>query len=328
MLYRMSGGMIDLLSELSVQNIALFQQKAYFKFGGMVKFGDCSEGDASRWWGLTSYIKSRLEGAVFLPKPLLPRFDSVTCYRWAGILRDLVWSIDNKVSESSHHTYIFPDAQWYISSGANQSGIAIKAGHNGESHNHNDVGQVEFYLNGDEVPIDYGSGIYDRDYFGKGRYERFECGSQGHNIPIIDGHFQNPGREFHAENVKITEHGITMDIAAAFGLDCLTSLVRYVNFNQSIGAMSLTDIIDLSSDSGIVTERFISFSKPELCDGKIILHGKNGNALMYYPIDEFFVAVTLQNPPKPQDLRQIYVLDFTPRAKTAQIKFEIQISKI
>lgn len=325
MLHRMSGGKIDLFTDSRVKNIALFQQKAYFPFGGMVKFGDCSEGDVSRWWGLTSYIKSHYAEAEFLPRPLLPNFDSDPCYRWVGILRDLVWSTDNKVSKNSYHAYIFPDAQWYILSGANRSGIAVKAGHNGESHNHNDVGQVEFYLNGDEVLIDYGSGIYDRDYFGEGRYERFECGSQGHNLPIIDGQFQRAGKEFCARDVAITEHGMTMDIAPAYDLNCLKSLVRKVSFNQSDGSISLTDEFDLSSDNIKIIERFVSFSRPEVRGDKIILHGKNGSAVMRYPAKDFDVAVGERPAPRPQDLRIIYLIDFSPKAPAKRVRFEMSI---
>ena len=326
MLHRLSGGRIDLFADSRVKNIALFQQKAYFPFGGKVKFGDCSEGDISRWWGLTSYIKSRFDEAEFLPGPLLPKFDGDPCYRWVGILRDLVWSVDNKVSGNSYHTYIFPDAQWYISSGANRSGIAVKGGHNGESHNHNDVGQVEFYLNGDEVLVDYGSGIYDRDYFGERRYERFECGSQGHNLPIIAGQFQRAGREFCAKNVAITDSGITMDIAPAYGLDCLKSLVRKVSFNQSDGSLSLVDEFDLSSDRVKIVERFVSFSKPEVVGDKILFHGENGSAAMSYPAKDFDVLLGERPAPRPQDSRKIYVIDFSAKAPSEKVWFETEIS--
>ena len=325
MLFRLSGGRIDLFADEHVKNIALFQQKAYFNFGGMVKFGDCSEGDVSRWWGLTSYIKSRFDEAEFLPRTLFPSFDSDPCYRWVGILRDLVWSKDNQVSKNGYHTYIFSDAQWYISSGANRSGIAVKAGHNGESHNHNDVGQVEFYLNGDEVFIDYGSGIYDRDYFGEGRYERFECGSQGHNLPIIGGEFQRSGKEFCANDVIISEHGITMDIAPAYGLECLKRLVRNVSFNQSDGSLTLTDVIDLSSDNFSVVERFVTFSKPEIRGGKIILHGKNGDAVMIYPAERFDVKITERAAPRAEDSRRIYVMDFEGKAREDGVRFEMRV---
>lgn len=327
MLHRMSCGRIDIFSDIRVKNIALFQQKAYFPFGGMVKFGDCSDGDVSRWWGLTSYLKSRFDEAEFLPRSLLPNFDSDPCYRWVGIFRDLVWSTDFHVSKNSYHTYIFPEAQWYISNGAGSSGIAVKAGHNGESHNHNDVGQVEFYLNGDEVLIDYGSGVYDRGYFGDGRYGHFECGSQGHNLPIIDGQFQKPGADFCARDVVITERGITMDIAPAYGLDCLKRLIREVSFNQNSGGISLTDVIDLSSDYVTVTERFVSFSKPEISDENIILHGKNGDAVMCYPAEEFDVAVTDRPAPKPQDPRKIYIIDFSPKMPSKSVKFIMSLCK-
>ena len=325
MLCRLSGGRIDLFADEHVKNIALFRQKAYFPFGGIVKFGDCSEGDVSRWWGLTSYIKSRFNDAEFLPRPLLPSFDSDPCYRWVGILRDLVWSKDNQVSKNGYHTYIFSDAQWYISSGANCSGIAVKAGHNGESHNHNDVGQVEFYLNGDEVFIDYGSGIYDRDYFGERRYERFECGSRGHNLPIIGGKFQRAGKEFCAKDVIILEHGITMDIAPAYGLECLKSLIRNVSFNQSEGSLTLIDEIDLSSDDISVVERFVTFSKPEIRGGKIILHGRNDDAVISYPAERFDVKITERAAPRVEDLRRIYVMDFEGKAREDGVRFEVSV---
>ncbi len=328
MLQRMTNGKIDLFSDSRVKNIALFQQKAYFPFGGIVKFGDCSESDVSRWWGLTSYIKSHYDEAEFLPRPLLPNFDSDPCYRWVGILRDLVWSIDNMVSESSYHTYIFRDAQWYISSGANNSGIAVKAGHNGESHNHNDVGQVQFYLGGDDVLIDYGSGIYDRDYFGEGRYDRFECGSQGHNLPIIGGNFQRAGKEFFANDVKISEHGIAMDIAPAYGLNCLNRLIRNVSFNQFDGSMTLSDDIDLSSDEITVTERFVSFSRPEIYGEKIILHSEHGDAVMRYPAKEFDVKISEHAAPRPDDTRKIYIVDFSVKAPAKHVGFEMSIKTV
>ena len=325
MLHRTSGCKIDLFADDRVKNIATFQQKAYFPFGGMVKFGDCSEGDVSRWWGLTSYIKSRFNEAEYLPRPILQSFDSDPCYRWVGILRDLVWSKDNNVSKSGYHTYIFPDAQWYISSGANRSGIAVKAGHNGESHNHNDVGQVEFYLNGDEVLIDYGSGIYDRDYFGEGRYERFECGSQGHNLPIIDGKFQRAGREFCARDVEITESGITMDIAPAYGLDCLNRLTRNMSFDQSDGCLTLSDEFDLSSDKISVVERFVSFSMPEIKEDKVVLRGENGSAVMHYPAKAFDGAVSEQPAPRPQDPRKVYVVNLSPKVPGKRFGFKMSI---
>ncbi len=321
MLLRLSRGRLDLFDDPRVKNIALFQQKAYFPFGGMVKFGDCSESDVSRWWGLCGYLGSRYSEIEFLPRPLLPRFESDSCYRWAGIFRDLVWSVRPPERGESFRSYILPDAQWLIASGENRSGIAVKAGHNGESHNHNDVGEIEYYLNGDEVLLDYGSGLYDRDYFGAGRYERFECGSQGHSVPIVNGCCQKAGREFHAADVEIFPDGMKMDLAPAYGLDCLISLKRSVLFDKSTGGLKIADSFEFSEPPKSLTERFVSFSEPEVSGERVILRGKNGTAVMTYPAGDFCAEVSSRPAPRPEDKRKIYIIDFRLRSPAKSVSF-------
>ena len=324
MLCRLSGGKIDLFSDTRVKNIALFQQKAYFPFGGTVKFADCSEGDSSRWWGLCSYLKARYREAEFLPKPLLPSFDCDPCYRWVGIFRDIVWSAEPEPRRIDNKSYIFPNAEWLIASGKRSSGLAVKGGNNGENHNHNDVGQVEFYLNGDEVLIDYGGGVYDRDYFGEGRYERFECGSQGHSVPIIGGKYQKAGREFAAKNVKISELCFRTDISPAYGNENLASLVRTVNFDTK-GGLELVDCIKFEGFPESVCERFVSFCEPTAEGGKILLKGKNGTAEMTFDGEAFCAEITSVKAPKPQDGRRIYIIDLKAKKPEMSVRFEMKI---
>ncbi|GJM76376.1 hypothetical protein HMSSN036_85920 [Paenibacillus macerans] len=93
-----------------------------------------------------------------------------------------------------------PDAQWLVSrhrSAAGSFGFAAKGGHNGEPHNHNDLGHFILIAGRDTFAADLGSGEYTADYFGAGRY-RYDCnGSQGHSVPIINGRHQAEG-ERHA----------------------------------------------------------------------------------------------------------------------------------
>lgn len=116
-----------------------------------------------------------------------------------------------------------------------------------------------------------------------------------------------------------------MDIAPAYGLNCLKSLVREVSFNQSSGSISLADEFDISSDNLKIIERFVSFSRPEVRGDKIILHGKSGSAVMRYPAKNFDVAVGERPAPRPQDLRIIYLIDFSPKAPTKRVRFEMSI---
>ena len=114
-----------------------------------------------------------------------------------------------------------------------------------------------------------------------------------------------------------------MDIAPAYGLGCLKSLVRKVSFNQSDGSLSLVDEFDLSSDSVKIVERFVSFSKPEVEGNKILLRGENGSAAMSYPAERFDVSVAERPAPHPQDSRKIYVIDFSAKVPEKRAKFEI-----
>jgi hypothetical protein len=76
--------------------------------------------------------------------------------------------------------------------------IAAKAGHNQESHNHNDVGSFMVFYNGKPVLIDVGAGTYTKDY-GKS----WVISSAFHNmLPVIDDQVQQTGRKYSATNVS------------------------------------------------------------------------------------------------------------------------------
>ena len=78
--------------------------------------------------------------------------------------------------------------------------IAAKAGHNQESHNHNDVGSFMIFYNGKPVLIDVGAGTYTKDY-GKS----WVISSAYHNmLPIVNGEVQLTGRKYAASAVSYT----------------------------------------------------------------------------------------------------------------------------
>ena len=72
--------------------------------------------------------------------------------------------------------------------------LAAKAGHNDESHNHNDVGSFVIAYNGRPLLIDPGAGVYTRQTFGPDRYQIWTMQSSWHNTPAPAGHPQAAGR--------------------------------------------------------------------------------------------------------------------------------------
>ncbi|WP_307785410.1 heparinase II/III domain-containing protein [Microbacterium hibisci] len=79
--------------------------------------------------------------------------------------------------------------------------VAVKGGHNGEHHNHNDVGSFVVASDGVPVIVDAGRPTYTLQTFGPDRYEIWTMQSGWHNVPVIGGLEQSPGAGFAASAV-------------------------------------------------------------------------------------------------------------------------------
>ena len=98
--------------------------------------------------------------------------------------------------------------------------LAAKGGHNGESHNHNDVGQFLVYLDGEPVLVDAGVETYTARTFGPERYQIWTMQSAYHNLPTVDGLGQQEGEQFRASQVAYqasdTRAELSLELAAAY----------------------------------------------------------------------------------------------------------------
>lgn len=98
--------------------------------------------------------------------------------------------------------------------------LAVKAGDNGDSHNHNDVGSVTLYKNGKPFLIDVGVESYTAKTFSPSRYEIWTMQSAFHNLPSFSGVMQQDGEAFAARDIRVelgtVQSEISMDIAGAY----------------------------------------------------------------------------------------------------------------
>ncbi len=117
--------------------------------------------------------------------------------------------------------------------------LAVKAGCNGDSHNHNDTGSFTIYKDGKPLFIDAGVESYTKKTFSPERYEIWTMQSAYHNLPSFNGIMQMDGKEYRAEDVCVKIKGddgsddpeISMDIAEAYPKDTgVSSYVRKVTF--------------------------------------------------------------------------------------------------
>jgi len=140
--------------------------------------------------------------------------------------------------------------------------IAGWAGHNGQSHNHNDVGNFIVFVDGRPFIVDIGKPTYTRQTFSSNRYNIPAMQSAYHNLPTINGVMQEAGRRYGAGNVTY-ESGekfaqIKMDIAQAYPEQAgAKSWVRTVRLNRGRN-IQLVDSFKLNKKSQDVVQNFIT----------------------------------------------------------------------
>lgn len=113
-----------------------------------------------------------------------------------------------------------PDIQMMCSKANNGFFVSAHGGHNGESHNHNDVGDFTVYFNGKPLLLDAGRGTYTGRTFSNERYTLWFNTSGYHNLPEINAIQQKDGSKYAARNVSYSSDAkrssLSMDIAGAY----------------------------------------------------------------------------------------------------------------
>jgi hypothetical protein len=141
---------------------------------------------------------------------------------------------------------------------------SIKAGHNKEHHNHNDVGSYVILLDRFMPNCDPGNEVYTSRTFSSRRYDSRLLNSWGHPVPIVGGKLQSPGPQFHGKVLKTSftaaKDSLSIDLKPAYELSSLVKLERDFVFNRQANTVTVADNV--------------VFSKPETFGTAIITYGK------------------------------------------------------
>lgn len=130
--------------------------------------------------------------------------------------------------------------------------FAAKGGHNGESHNHNDLGNFVIYKDGLPLVIDAGVGVYTRQTFSSERYKLWYMQSDWHNCPSINGFMQQAGASYKASSLRCATKGnnttLSMDLAKAYPEQAQVNFWnRTFTFDHKQGILSLKESYSLKS---------------------------------------------------------------------------------
>ncbi len=151
--------------------------------------------------------------------------------------------------------------------------LAVKAGGNDDSHNHNDVGSFMLYKSGVPFLIDIGVESYTAKTFSAQRYDIWTMQSSWHNLPDFDGLMQQAGERFCAADVRTAfsdaESAISMQLKNAWPPES-----RLKSYSRSVTLFKNKQVVLLDTCEGAYQAAVLNLmfcQKPEVHANSIVI---------------------------------------------------------
>jgi hypothetical protein len=295
-----TDGAYSLFSPPVVREIADFPLRIELSRNRFPPFSDASEET-----DITPYIACKLGRRLGLDALAARGREDVKTQSSVGYfssaLRDAAWSrfeVGDDAPSPARRS-LFRDQQWWVARAepedAEGLAVAAKGGHNGEPHNHNDVGTFVCHYRRESLLTDPGPGEYDSGYFGDGRYSYFATRSLGHSVPFVNGYEQSAGDEFGATVCDVASHDDTEQFAlditdcypAEAGLDALRREFELDRTAGSDGRLRVTDRARFAPDAPDTDLTGVLVSRaPMTFEGdRLVVTGERSNATVSFDTD-------------------------------------------
>ncbi|WP_135550112.1 heparinase II/III domain-containing protein [Paenibacillus cymbidii] len=286
-----TNGRLDLMDARPIlRRIAEMPLYTQLPDSTMINFSDAPGSVWHGEYGLLCRLSERFGIAEYkLPEESSLYYDHTN--KWAHLSRSLFWGL-NAGAEGSYTPrtgcFYFPESQWLIDrrgGGAEPfRALAVKGGHNGEPHNHNDLGHFILHFNGDNLFCDLGAPEYVKAFFSDRRYTFLHASSEGHSVPIVNGRAQAAGAGHYAKVVDFAEGAdirYALDLTAAydaaeFGME---SYIRHYCWHPDRNELTIEDRFAFAATSNTIEEVFVTpFPVQVVRDGHLRIHGEHSYA--------------------------------------------------
>lgn len=310
---RATGGKIQILDNPKLRIVALYGFTIEILPGISPSFADCGmTSNPSRQmlaylnryygFGLDNYdftlpisthnlVDLGLYGANLIPPP---GADGRGFAPKVGAMKDEVSPISNRKWFDQAQIMVWRQEGWKtllenVSDGAKLRearealpgfAAAMKGGHNGEAHNHNDVGSYVLIYRGQLPALDLGGEVYTRRTFSKDRYVSDVLNSWGHNVPIVAGNLQKTGARY-AAKVLETKTGeletLKLDIAGAYDVKACKKLTREFTYSRKVTLFTVQDDVEFDSPQSFEVPMVTILSWKR--DGNAVILGEGEKAV-------------------------------------------------
>ncbi|MCJ8331676.1 MAG: heparinase II/III family protein [Lentisphaeria bacterium] len=169
---------------------------------------------------------------------------------------------ENQCYESPEEVYLYDMSVLKLC--YNGTTMGASCNHNGNNHNHNDLGSFILHRDGINIITDPGAPVYSARTFSKDRYDIFYCNSRGHSVPVVNGLFQQPGWEGRGEMTYSTEDGCCMQFRRAYPDETLTKLTRELDLARDGRTLTCIDTFAFTQVPKSLEEVFITGCDVEL----------------------------------------------------------------
>ena len=316
----MTGGKVNIYHEPLIKNVVEYIAKVYVGNGYSLNFADGAPQPSYKREMLTSYandVDSEMLSSFARSKGAWGAVgDHNHVYRGYKYL--CMPPIEEGESLAPLKVY-FPDLQVAATreSEIAENGLylALKGGHNGESHNHNDIGSIIVYSDGKPMFIDAGSGLYTKRTFSALRYTIWTMNSDYHNTLNFGDTVQQKGKEYHADIIEYCEKcgKMTLDLSKAYPAEA-----GVVSYQRSAclenGVITVKDSYKLS-EAKASTFSFMTLAEPEsVGEGSFVYLGRT---VSYDPELEYSIEEVpcdtpeTSNVPKKWKVEKIYRIKLT-----------------
>ena len=210
----------------------------------------------------------------------------------AGLGRALLGSHDPQWTSACAQQVTLPRTSWLpdvqllarrpaAPSGVGRAGAAPGA-HNGENHNHNDVGEYVVAVDGTPVIVDLGQPTYTAISFTERRYEQWVTRSEWHNVPVINGAGQQAGASFGARDVTFDTRAdgdtLRLQLAGAYPGEC-RSWERVLHLDRAASAVTITDRWVVQEPGDVRLHHVLAGEPLRHDDGVLLIRSLGGRVL-------------------------------------------------
>ena len=340
LLHDASGGKISIFDHSMIKQMGEYISRSYVGKGWVVNFADASAKGSSepgvvfRFGKAVSSIEMQDFAAYLLQKENITDYiySRADFFRALENIASYKLLKDKKPGLPKYAYTWYPQTEVVYMKNENYF-FAAKGGFNNESHNHNDVGSFNLYVDSIPFIIDIGVGTYTRQTFSSERYQIWTMQSNYHNLPVINGAPQLFGREYKASQVRFDpkKMNFSIDLAKAYGPNAFVKKWAR-SYSLSSKGLNVSDDFSLSHLADSTSINFMTWAKPQFSSPGIITLEKEGKKLciQYHKdlqpvVDEIMINDNRLNKIWGQ---RVYRLQFYVKTKKANNQYQMNFYKL